>query len=224
MSIFTVLLTMTFLLLCTSAAGKKVKDSAARHNIHNPEEHVVDWCTALKYLSDGNRRYIDNQTMPRDTNDADRAALKDGQKPFAVVVTCSDSRVSPEIYFDQKLGDIFVIRSAGNIADTTALGSIEYAVEHLRAPLVVVVGHSKCGAVSGAYNGGKFPKNLSTIINAISPSIRNSKCLDDAIHDHMSSVVEHIRKNEIVVETGAKVAGAFYDIETGKVIFEHHIG
>ena len=200
-------------------ADKKDETSGAWPNIHNPEERVGDWRTALQYLADGNLRYADNRTMARDTNARDRNVLKDGQKPFAVVVTCSDSRVSPEIYFDQKLGDIFVIRNAGNIADATALGSIEYAVGHLHTPLVVVVGHSRCGAVSGAYNGGEFPGNLRTILDNIGNSIRNSGSLEAAIHDNVSSAVRHIVENEVVLEKGAKVVGAFYDIETGKVSF-----
>ena len=187
------------------------------NNIHNPAELVGDWQTALRYLENGNKRYLENRGIKRDTNAPDRGILKDGQKPFAIIVTCSDSRVSPEIYFDQKLGDIFVIRNAGNIADTATLGSIEYAVEHLKAPLVVVVGHSRCGAVTGAKNGGEYPENLQTIINAISPAIKDSETLEDAIHANIDHVVKRIRENKIVKQMGAAVIGAYYDIESGEV-------
>ena len=186
---------------------------------HNPAELVSNWQTALQYLEDGNKRYLENLAIARITNREDREILKDGQKPFAVVVTCSDSRVSPEIYFDQKLGDIFVIRNAGNIADTVALGSIEYAVEHLKAPLVVVVGHSRCGAVTGALNGGEYPENLQTIINTICPAIKDSKTIEDAIHANIDYVVNRIKENKIVKHTGAAVMGAHYDIESGEVSF-----
>ena len=136
------------------------------------------------------------------------------------IVTCADSRVVPEIYFDQRLGDIFVIRNAGNIADTAVLGSIEYAVEHLKAPLVVVVGHSSCGAVTGALgHSGEFPENLQTIINTIKLAIEGKENLDDAIHANIKYVAAQIKDNEIVHEMGATVLGAHYDITTGKVSF-----
>jgi carbonic anhydrase len=173
---------------------------------------------ALRFLEEGNKRYLEGRTLER-TNAEDRAILKDGQNPFAVIVTCSDSRVSPEIYFDQKLGDIFVIRNAGNIADATALGSLEYAVEHLRVPLVVVVGHSACGAVNGALSGGEFSANLQTIINAIRPAIESDDNLDDAIRTNIMYNVGLIRANETVRQAGATVMGAHYDIETGEINF-----
>ncbi|MDR1803878.1 MAG: carbonic anhydrase [Treponema sp.] len=190
------------------------------NNTHNPAEQVSDWQTALRYLEDGNKRYLENRGITRNTNAQDREALIDGQKPFAIIVTCSDSRVSPEIYFDQKLGDIFVIRNAGNIADTAALGSIEYAVEHLKAPLVVVVGHSRCGAVTGAKNGGEYPENLQAIIDAISPAIKDCKTVDEAIHANIDHVVKRIRENKIVRQTHAAVIGAYYNIESGEVVRE----
>ncbi|MCL1852847.1 MAG: hypothetical protein FWF88_07425 [Peptococcaceae bacterium] len=118
---------------------------------YNPGLLARDWKRALCVLKEGNRRFVCNQTLHRDTSEQGRLILADGQQPIAVVVTCSDSRVSPEIFFDQTLGDIFVVRNAGNIADDTALGAIEYAVKYLRAPLVVVVGHNHCGAVAAAY-------------------------------------------------------------------------
>ena len=145
--------------------------------IHKPEEAVDDWKTALRYLEAGNKRYLKNRMLARDTYEQDRASLKSGQKPFAVVVTCSDSRVPPELFFDQKLGDIFVIRSAGNTADKAALGSIEYAVLHLHVPLVVVVGHSSCGAVTGAMQDGKHPENLQSIMDAIHPALKETMSL-----------------------------------------------
>ena len=189
-------------------------------NLHNPNEQVTDWQVALEYLEDGNKRFVEDKTMARDTNAKDRNILKNGQKPFAVIVTCSDSRVAPEIYFDQKLGDIFVIRNAGNIADKTALGSIEYAVEHLEAPLVVVVGHSSCGAVTGALNGGEFPENLESIIETIEPDIEDSADVDEAVRKNIEYTVDQIKENEIVEHMEATVIGAYYDIATGEVVFD----
>jgi len=192
----------------------------AQAKMHSPSEVVSDWQVALQYLKDGNKRFIENQGAVRNTNAKDREILKGGQNPFAVIITCSDSRVPPEIYFDLKLGDIFVIRNAGNIADSTVLGSIEYAVEHLKSPLVVVVGHSHCGAVTGAFSGGEYPENLQTIINAICPAIKGIGTVDEAIHANINSVVKHIKENKIVEHMGAKVIGAYYNIESGEVLFE----
>lgn len=188
-------------------------------NVHNPQEMIHDWQTAQQYLKDGNQRYLDNNTVIGDTSAEDRAALKNGQHPFAVIVTCSDSRVAPEIYFDQNLGDIFVIRNAGNIVDMTVLGSIEYAVEHLEVPLIVVVGHSCCGAVTAALGGGghQHPHNLQSILDKISHSIEGSVDIDEAIYANINSSIEEIEENPIVKENGAKVLGAYYDIASGKV-------
>ena len=187
--------------------------------IHHPDEQVGDWQAALAYLKAGNKRYLENRTIKRKTSEKDRAVLKNGQMPFTVIVTCSDSRLSPEIYFDQKPGDLFVIRNAGNIVDATALGSIEYAVGHLKVPLVVVVGHNSCGAVTSALAGGKYSKNLQTIIDAINPAIGNCKDLDNAISMNTDYTVERIKRNEIVRHMGATVKGAHYNIETGEVSF-----
>ena len=194
--------------------------SEAANKIHDPGERINDWNTALQFLVDGNKRYVDDQTIARDTNAKDRGILKDGQKPFAVVVTCSDSRVAPEIYFDQKLGDIFVVRNAGNISDTAALGSIEYAVGHLKAPLVVVVGHGNCGAVTGAFSGGEYPDNLQAVLNAIAPFVKDSKNAEEAILANIKGVCEQIRENKVVKEMEATVIGAYYDIVSGEVLFK----
>jgi carbonic anhydrase len=211
-----------------SAASKKKDEKPAaqvetvQNNIHNPGEAVNDWQTALQYLKDGNKRFTENRTITRNTNAQDREILKDGQKPFAVVVTCSDSRVPPEIYFDQKLGDIFVIRNAGNIAEPAVLGSIEYAVEHLKTPLVVVVGHSRCGAVTGAFDSNEehtLPENLQTIISAIKSAIDGCKSVDDAVHANVNNVVKRVKENKIVSQEKATVVGAYYNIESGEVSF-----
>lgn len=188
-------------------------------NVHNPQEIVRDWQTAQQYLEAGNERYLNNNTIIGDTSAEEREALKNGQHPFAVIVTCSDSRVAPEIYFDQNPGDIFVIRNAGNIVDMTALGSIEYAVEHLEVPLIVVVGHSCCGAVTAAVGGEalRHPHNLQSVLDRINDSIEGSENIDEAIYANISSGVEVIKENPIVKENGAKVLGGYYDIASGKV-------
>src|SRR4030043_1796798 len=103
---------------------------------------------ALQKLMDGNKRFVSGKLVKKDLGDTKRKELLKGQKPFATVITCSDSRVPPELLFDQGLGDIFIIRVAGNVVDPLELGRIEYGVEHLNAPLLFILGHSKCGAVT----------------------------------------------------------------------------
>ena len=119
------------------------------------EPSAVTAAEALHRLEEGNARFVSgllSSTTPAALA-ASREKVAQGQKPFAVIVGCSDSRVGPEVIFDQKLGDIFVIRTAGEVVDDVALGSIEYAVEHLGAPLIVVLGHQRCGAVDAAVAG-----------------------------------------------------------------------
>ena len=130
---------------------------------------------ALQKLIDGNKRFVTGQFALKDLGDARREELVKGQKPFAVILTCSDSRVPPEHIFDQGLGDIFVVRNAGNVVDPVTLGSIEYAVEHLLAPLVVVLGHDYCGAVKAAVDGGEAPGSIGAIIAKLLPSVEKAK-------------------------------------------------
>jgi len=220
MSKFSVFLALVMLLPAIFVYGEAIASTEGGRYYHDIREMVTDWQVSLRYLKEGNKRYLAGEGIQRDTYAEAREILKDGQKPFAVIVTCSDSRVAPEIYFDQRLGDIFVIRNAGNIADATALGSIEFAVGHLKAPLVVVVGHSACGAVAGALaEGAEFSKNLQAVINKIKPGVENIEDLDDAILANIKHVAEQIETNKVVVEMGATVLRAHYDITTGKVSF-----
>lgn len=186
--------------------------------MHQPNELIQDAAQALAMLKEGNERYVKGELANKDGYTADREVLKDGQKPFAVIVTCADSRVAPEIFFDQKLGDIFVIRNAGNVCDPTALGSLEYAVEHLGTRLIVVCGHSKCGAVTAAVAGGELPPNLQQIIDHIKPAAaRSDGDVDKAIHANVDEMVAVVKADDIVGQFGATVAGAHYDVHTGEV-------
>src|SRR5438105_3479472 len=121
------------------------------------QEPVPTPAAALDRLKDGNGRFAADKPAARKTDAKRRAELAAGQHPFAVVLTCADSRVAPELVFDAGLGELFVLRVAGNIADPAVVGSIEYAVEHLHTPLIVVLGHESCGAVAAALDGAKLP-------------------------------------------------------------------
>ena len=172
---------------------------------------------ALQSLKEGNERFISGNLLPKDTYAEDRKALCESQHPFAVVLCCSDSRVAPEIIFDQKLGDLFVIRNAGNVVDEDVLGSIEYAVEHLGTPLVVVLGHSCCGAVTATCQGGDLPGHIVDIAQRIRPAISPYCCIDDNARRHAQRMTQLIEEDELIHHIGAKVVAAFYDLQSGKV-------
>ncbi|MCL1802287.1 MAG: carbonic anhydrase [Eubacteriaceae bacterium] len=185
---------------------------------HQPGESIQDAALALQMLKEGNERHLSGNLINRSASGETRGIHAKGQTPFAVVVTCSDSRVVPEIYFDVDMGSIFVIRNAGNIVDATTLGSMEYAVEVLGARLVAVVGHSACGAVKAACEGEPLPQNIQQIIDHIKPSVEISNgdvgvCIDA----NVSAMVDKIKNNEFVKKHNALVVGARFDIHDGKV-------
>ena len=172
---------------------------------------------ALDLLKSGNARFVSGALTPKYDYATLREKLSAGQHPFAVVLCCSDSRVAPEIIYDQKLGDLFVIRNAGNVVDEEVLGSIEYAVEHLETSLVVVMGHAACGAVTATYHGGDLPGHILDLAKRIKPSISMSCCIDDNTRRHAQRMAQLIEEDEIVHHVGAKVVAAFYDLRSGKV-------
>jgi carbonic anhydrase len=182
---------------------------------------------ALAKLMDGNQRYVAHKEQHPDESLSRRRELEGGQHPFAVIIGCSDSRVPPELLFDQGLGDLFVIRVAGNIVDDAILGSIEYAVEHLDTRLVLVLGHEKCGAVSAAVEGGKPAGHLKALVSAIQASVLATAGMPgDKIHncviDNARRVARQIQQSEPVLKEaierkGLKVVAADYALDTGKV-------
>lgn len=182
---------------------------------------------ALARLRDGNARFVAAAAQHPDQAPARRTELTQGQHPFAVVLTCADSRVVPEILFDQGLGDIFVIRNAGNLLDDHVIASIEYAVEHLHAPLVIVLGHSKCGAVSAAVAGGELPGHLPSIAASLEAAVaagrrQGGDVVDNAVRINATEEAKVLANTvEIVsaaVKSGkVKVVAARYDIADGRV-------
>ena len=132
---------------------------------------------ALQKLMAGNKRFVSAKVTHRAKGlQAARERLVAGQKPYAIILSCSDSRVPPEIVFDQTLGQIFVVRVAGNVSDPVVLGSIEYAVEHLGSPLIMVMGHEACGAVTAAFDAqGHGSGNIEAVVSPIEPAVRKAK-------------------------------------------------
>ena len=179
------------------------------------ERWIAEW--PLETLKDGNARFVAGKSARPTDYAADRERLSQGQRPFAVVLCCSDSRVVPEILFDQGLGDLFVIRNAGNVIDEDVLGSVEYAVEHLGTKLVVVMGHSNCGAVTATYHGGVLPGHIKTIAERIRLSLNADFHIDDNARRHAQRMARLIAADTIVKHEKAQVLAAFYDIKSGVV-------
>ena len=186
-------------------------------SLHDPKVKETSAEQALAYLKEGNARFVAGELSAKDNYGEIRDALSGGQQPFAIVLCCADSRVAPEIYFDQKLGDIFVIRNAGNVVDDVVLGSIEYGAEHLGSPLVVVVGHTSCGAVTAAVGGGEVPPNIGEIVKRIAPSVVPDKTVNEVAKINAEAMAEQIRADEIIQHLGTKVVAAVYDITSGEV-------
>ena len=193
------------------------------------EANPVTADQALARLIRGNQRYAHHKEQHPDETPARRRELQAGQHPFAVILSCADSRVPPELILDQGLGDLFVIRVAGNIAADDDLGSIEYALEHLHTKLIVVLGHEKCGAVTAAVEGANEPEHLKTVLSAIEEAIQDVKNLPgDKIHNCVLANARHvarqIRESEPVLKDfiekdRVKVVAADYALDSGVVTF-----
>ena len=174
---------------------------------------------ALERLKDGNERYVSSCEYHGNICQMRREDLAEkGQNPFAVVISCSDSRVMPEIIFDAGLGDLFVIRSAGNVVDGCTLGSIEYAVGHMGVNLVVVLGHTSCGAINEAIKGFHEGHSIE-IINDIIQGIGHEHDPIKASRLNVRNSVKLI-KEDLGERLDMKVIGALYDIRSGTVEFD----
>jgi len=178
----------------------------------------------------GNSRFVAGKPQPRSLISL-RQKLASGQSPEAIILSCSDSRVGPELIFDQSLGDLFVVRTAGNIADPVALGSMEYAVEHLHSSLLVVLGHQKCGAVAAACSREKMPSaNLEAIMQKISPAVvqassyaKGDDLVESAIKENVRQSAKDVLADSEIIRNAVnackvKVIEAEYELGTGKVV------
>lgn len=175
----------------------------------------------------GNQRYVAKKPLHPNQSAERRAEIAKSQHPFAIVLGCSDSRVPPEVIFDQGLGDLFVIRVAGNIVDNAVLGSIEYAVEHLHPPLVMVLGHKKCGAVSAAVAGGHAPGHINSLVEAIMPAVERARnragdLVENTVRINVDMAVGQLKSSEPILaqlsrEGKLMIIGSRYDLETGAV-------
>ena len=181
---------------------------------------------ALAMLIDGNQRFAEHLKTHADASPERRHELIVGQHPYAVIISCSDSRVPPELVFDAGLGELFVIRDAGNVVDDVVVGSVEYAIEHLGVKLVLVMGHESCGAVTAAVNHAN-EAHITAIVKAILPALEVSKGqAGDPVHNCVAAnarmTAKQIRESQPVMakavsKDGVKVQAAVYDLQTGKV-------
>ena len=184
---------------------------------------------ALQQLMEGNLRYAQgNASHPHQSLER-RAELVSGQHPFAVILGCSDSRIPPELIFDQGLGDVFVIRTAGEVVDNASLASIEYAVDHLGVPLVMVLGHDSCGAVTAAVQGGEAEGHLGSLMDFIRPAVEQAReagegsdLLNGSIDNNVFNIVEALKSSQPVlsekVDAGElMILGARYRLDSGLV-------
>ena len=183
---------------------------------------------ALTQLLHGNERFVAGWPDHPNQSARRRREVSDaGQQPYATILTCADSRVPPEVIFDQGLGDLFVIRVAGNVLDEIVLGSIEYAVEHLHTPLVMVLGHDKCGAVTAAVEHAQTNNHVQAVVEALQPALvlaeaQEGDRLSVAIDANVRYAVKTLRASEPVLseERAAghiQIVGARYNLDTGEV-------
>ncbi|OQY43835.1 MAG: hypothetical protein B6240_11645 [Desulfobacteraceae bacterium 4572_87] len=184
---------------------------------------------ALKRLLEGNQRYVNNKPE-LDESARRRIEVAPAQKPFATILSCVDARVPPELIFDQGLGDLFVIRTAGQVLDRAVLGSLEFGVAELQIPVLVVLGHEHCGAVKAALDvleqQGVAEAEIEYLVEALTPAIEQGKRMggdvwDQAVRAQIELLVEQLKHSEILstgVENGTlKIVGMLYNLETGLV-------
>ena len=190
----------------------------------DPPATSVSADDALARLKAGNERFASSKVSSGKPVAARRAETAQDQHPFAIVVGCADSRTAPEIIFDQSIGDLFVIRTAGNLVDDYALGSIEYAVGNLGTRLIVVLGHARCGAVKAALGGDSAPGHINSLVRDIQPAVTAAKgkdgdALANAVHGNDAEVAAKIKKQAQLGDLASQVriVEGYYNLDTGKV-------
>ncbi len=183
--------------------------------------------SVLAELKTGNAHHVRHQYQHPHETVARQRELVTGQHPHAEILSCSDSRVPPEIIFDQGLGDLFVVRVAGNVAADTEIASLEYGAGHLHIPLLIVLGHESCGAVTVAVEGGEAEGHLGALVSLIKPAVQKSRGtpgdpVANAVRLNVQMVVQQLRSStpvlsELVAQGKLKIVGGVYSLETGQV-------
>lgn len=200
------------------------------HSRRPTDAQGLDASGALARLVEGNRRKVSGKHQPRQLDPVKRAQLEESQSPIAVVVACSDSRTPPELLFDQGRGDLFVVRLAGNVVTEDGLASLEYAVEHLHVPLIVVMGHEKCGAVSAAASADKHFSHLGRMLARIARHVHvdgKALPLDEAVAENVRASAREIETGSSVLSEAlhagrTKVVCGVAELASGKVVIFAH--
>jgi carbonic anhydrase len=199
---------------------------ASQSTGQNAEEKITA-DSVLTELKTGNKHHVAHRYQhPHETVERQRQLIS-GQHPHAEILSCSDSRVPPEIVFDQGLGDLFIVRVAGNVAWDTEIGSLEYGAEHLHIPLIVVLGHESCGAVTAAVQGGPPEAHIAALVDLIKPAVEKTRGMpgdpvSNAVRMNVELVVKQLRSStpilsELLAHGKLRIVGAVYSIETGAV-------
>jgi carbonic anhydrase len=207
--------------------------SGPRNLLAADAQSAVSAAEARQMLAAGNERFASGKPERPNTDlDRVRSTGKNGQAPFATILSCADSRVPVETVFDRGVGDLFVVRVAGNVADRDVLASIEYAAEHLGTRLIVVMGHTQCGAVKAAVDDAKLGGNLLALVDQIQPAVQiarqkhpsagEKKILEDAIEENVRVQILRVAEKSpplrhMLEKHEIEITGAVYDIETGRV-------
>lgn len=181
----------------------------------------------IQRLKDGNARFVADHLDGKLQDSARRENLVGGQEPYAIILSCADSRVVPELAFDAGLGELFVVRVAGNVANSSSVASIEYAVAHIGTPVIVVLGHQNCGAVTAAVAGGDNGYNLNHLLMHVTPAIAASDAgatVNDVVKKNAELTVQELANRSAIIqkalaENKLKILPAYYNLNTGKVDF-----
>ena len=181
----------------------------------------------LERLKEGNKRFVSDRLEGKLQNNSRRENLTSGQDPYAIILSCADSRVVPELAFDTGLGELFVVRVAGNIANTSSIASIEYAVANIGSPVIVVMGHESCGAVTAAVKGGDNGYNLNHLLGQIYPAVIGSKknaALSEIVIKNAELSVADLQNRSTIISEAVKngkltIVSAYYHLDTGTVDF-----
>lgn len=182
----------------------------------------------LDRLKAGNARFVEDKLDGKLQDSNRRHDLTGGQKPYAIILSCADSRVVPELAFDAGLGELFVIRVAGNVANTSSMASIEYAVAHLGTGIIVVLGHESCGAVTAAVNGGDNGHNLNHLLSHITPAIAASgvgASIANVVKENARQNAEELKNRSSIIGNAVakgdvRIVPAYYNLDSGKVDFD----
>ena len=179
----------------------------------------------LQRLKDGNERFVADKLDGQLQDSSRRQSLTGGQEPYAIILSCADSRVVPELAFDAGLGELFVVRVAGNVANTSSMGSIEYAVAHIGCPLLVVLGHESCGAVTAAISGGDNGYNLNHLLAHVMPALaaKTDGCeVNDVVKKNAQLTATELQDRSKIIRDAVqagklKVVAGYYNLGSGKV-------